>query len=476
MTDGKEENIVKRKWIGALLCVCLSASMLSGCGNAVEDVTTGNVEADNMSDADVTDGEEVTSAEQGKVYYLNFKQEVADEWQAVGEAYTKATGVEVTIVTAPSGAYDDMLKAQINKEDAPTLFQINGPVEYKTWKDYTYDLSDTQLYAGLSDKSLAIEGEDGGIYAVPYTIEGYGIIYNDAIMQKYFATEGAVAADMDEINNFDTLKAVVEDMTAKKEELGIEGVFANTSLAAGEDWRWHTHLANIPVYYEFQDKDIDDTAALEFTYADNLKNIFDLYINNSTTAPTLLTAQDVASSMAEFALGQAAMVQNGNWAWSQIAGVDGNVVAEEDCKFLPIYTGIEGEENQGLCIGTENFWCINSHADEADIQATVDFVDWLVTSEEGKAYMVNDLANTAPFMTFSEEEKPGDPLTKSMLDSVESGKTSVNWIFGIFPSQEFKDDFGAALGEYCNGNYSWEDVVYTVITRWAEEKAAAAEK
>ena len=63
------------------------------------------------------------------------------------------------------------------------------------------------------------------VYGIPYVVEGYGIIYNQAIMNKYFATEGAKAASMDEINNFATLKSVVEDMTAKKDVLGIDGVF-----------------------------------------------------------------------------------------------------------------------------------------------------------------------------------------------------------------------------------------------------------
>lgn len=68
----------------------------------------------------------------------------------------------------------------------------------------------------MSDKGLAVTGEDGGVYGVPYTVEAYGIIYNDAIMRAYFATEGAKAASVDEINTFAKLKEVVEDMTAKK--------------------------------------------------------------------------------------------------------------------------------------------------------------------------------------------------------------------------------------------------------------------
>lgn len=162
---------------------------------------------------------------------------------------------------------------------------------------------------------------------------------------------------MDDIKNFDTLKAVVEDMTAHKDDLGIDGVFASTSFAPGEDWRWQTHLMNLPIYYEYKDANVKDEDEITFKYNENYKNIFDLYLNNSTVEPTMVGSKTVDDSMSEFALGKAAMVQNGNWAWSQISKVSGNVVKEENVKFMPIYTGVEGEETQGLCIGTENYMC-----------------------------------------------------------------------------------------------------------------------
>ena len=466
---------MKKKLIGALLSVAMISSLVMGCGaKETPAESTGDSAAEAEAPAESTDST-ASNAAGGKVYYLNFKPEVEDAWKEIAAAYQEETGVEVKVVTAASGTYEEVLKSEIANTDAPTLFQINGPVGYNSWKDYCMDLTDTDLYKNLSDKSLAITGADGGVYGVPYTVESYGIIYNDAIMQKYFAMDGAVVSSVDEINNFATLKAVVEDMQAKKDDLGIQGVFASTSLLPGEDWRWQTHLANIPVYYEYKDKGVSDLAELEFTYSDNYKNIFDLYINNSTCAPTLLGSKSVADSMAEFALGECAMVQNGNWGWGQINGVDGNVVAEEDVKFMPIYTGVAGEENQGLCTGTENFWCVNSQASDADKQATLDFVNWMISSDKGKDYMVNTLGNAAPFSTFGDDEKPQDPLAKEMFRYMESGKTSVSWNFTTFPSQSFKDDFGAALLEYANGNYTWDQVKDTVVTRWAEEKAATAE-
>ena len=473
---------MKKKLLSALLCATMISSMLVGCGGseAATETTETTETTEAAQTTETAETEEATeeteaSAEGGSVYYLNFKPEVDEQWQEIAAAYTEETGVPVKVVTAASGTYEEVLKSEIAGSDAPTLFQINGPIGYNSWKDYCLDLTDTDLYKSLADQSLAIKGEDGGVYGVPYTVESYGIIYNDAIMQKYFAMDGAVATSVDEINNFDTLKAVVEDMQAKKDDLGIEGVFACTSLLPGEDWRWQTHLANIPVYYEYKDKNVTDLAELEFTYGDNFKNIFDLYINNSTCAPTLLGSKAVTDSMAEFALGQCAMVQNGNWGWGQIAGVDGNVVAETDVKFMPIYTGVAGEENQGLCTGTENFWCVNSQTSEANQKATLDFINWLISSDEGKDVMVNKLGNAAPFTTFGDDEKPSDPLAKEMYRYMENGKTSVSWNFTTFPSQDFKDDFGAALLEYANGNMTWAEVKDTVVTRWAEEKAATAE-
>lgn len=431
-----------------MLGIAVAVSLFTGCGNTAEK---------QQDDA-------------GSVYYMNFKPEVAEVWDEIALSYEQETGVKVKVVTAAGGNYESTLKSEIVKSDAPTLFQVNGPVGYQAWKDYCADLSDTRFYQALSDKELAIRGEDGGVYGVPYTMEGYGIIYNREIMNRYFATTGAKAGSIEEMKDFETLKAVVEDMQSKREELGIKGVFASTSLQPGEEWRWHTHLANLPVFAEYQKNGVADMQELGFVFQQNYKNIFDLYLWNSTTEPKMLGSKGVNDSMAEFALGQCAMVQNGNWAWGQIGEVSGNVVKAEDIGFLPIYMGLEGEENQGLCVGTENYFCINSQVSEADRKATEDFVYWLISSPTGKDYMVNKLGNVAPFTTFTEEEKPMDPLAKSMLKTMESGKASIPWVFTTFPSQTFKEAFGSALLEYAQGTMNWEEVVAMVQEQWKAEK------
>lgn len=409
------------------------------------------------------------------IYYLNFKPEIASVYSEIAASYKSEKGITVNVVTAASGTYEQTLKSEMAKSSAPTIFQINGPKGYANWKDYCKDIKDTEIYKILSDKSLAItEGE--GVYGIPYVVEGYGIIYNADILEKYFALKNKSVKinSVDDIKSFDTLKAVVEDMTKHKSELNIDGVFASTSLKNGEDWRWQTHLANIPISYEFTENNVDlsgdGVKSIEFKYAENFKNIFDLYINNSTTDRKLLGSKSVADSMSEFALGKCAMVQNGNWAWSQIKGVSGNTVKEQDIKFLPIYTGMKGEETQGICIGTENYLCINKKASEKQQKLAEDFLYWLYSSDTGKKYVTEKLDFIPPFSTFESDEAPSDPLAKEVMNWMKKDNVkNIAWNFTVFPSQTFKDNFGAALLSYAQGTKTFDEVKASVISDWKKE-------
>lgn len=416
----------------------------------------------------------------GSVRYLNFKPESAAVYQELAAIYEKETGVKVIVETAANNTYESTLAAKMATAEAPTLFQINGPRGYANWKDYCEDLSDTELYKHLSDKSLAITS-GGKAYGIPYVVEGYGIIYNKAITDKYFALEARETSfsSMDEVNNFAKLHALADDIQKNAEALGIKGAFASTSLKAGEDWRWQTHLANLPVYYEFKNNNVDlasdATKKITFQYGDNYKNILDLYLTDSVIPAKNVGIKTVTDSMAEFALEECAFVQNGNWAWGQISGVTGNKVLAENVKYLPIYTGVEGEEKQGLCVGTENFYCVNSNASAADKKATEDFIWWLYSSGIGKDYVTNKLGFIAPFDTFNAAERPKDPLALEIINWMsKDGITSVAWNFTLFPSQRFKDNFGASLLKYAQGAKDWAQVKAEVVSDWESESAQSA--
>ncbi len=447
-----------KKILSILIAICIFSTFFTACKSNVEDSPQGQ-------------GGENAAV----VRFLNFKPEVASVYDEIAKAYKNETGKTLIVETAASGNYEQTLSAKMGTSEAPTLFQINGPKGYINWKDYCADLSETELYKHLTDKSLAVT-VGGGVYGIPYVVEGYGIIYNKEITDKYFALgdKATQYKSMDEIKSFDALKSVVEDMQKNASKLGIKGVFASTSLKTGEDWRWQTHLANIPLYYEFTKNEIDlssdATKTVKFEFSDNFKNIFDLYINNSVSDKKVLGSKIVDESMAEFALGQCAMVQNGNWAWSQISQVNGNKVKAENIKYLPIYMGIQGEENQGLCIGTENFFAINSKASQEEQKATEEFIYWLFSSKTGKDFVVNQLKLIAPFDTFNDNEKPSDPLAQEVINWMNKAEvTTIPWNFTVFPSQTFKSDFGAALLQYSQGTKEWNDVKKLFVDRWKSE-------
>ena len=412
-----------------------------------------------------------------EVYFLNFKPEIADVYtDIVAPAFEEETGLSLRVITAASNQYQTTLRSEMAKSNPPVIFQVNGPVGVQAFTNDVAPLEDTGFYALLADKSMAIE-QDGHVVGIPYAVEGYGIIYNDAIMRKYFALPDKAVdiSSADEIRNFATLKAVVEDMTKHLDELGIKGVFASTSMASGTDWRWQTHLFNMPLWKEFGDiLTTTEASTFEFTYNENYKALWDLYLDNSTTAKGMVSAKTDADSMAEFALGQCAMVQNGNWGAAQVLGQAGNVVASEDIKFLPLYMGFEGEESQGLCVGTENYLSINIHAsDEAKKNADT-FLTWLFSSETGKKIVKENLMFITPFNSFTEEELPEDPLAKEVNRWMNmDGVTSVPWAFQGIPSEQWKQDFGGALLQYINGSMDWSAVVETARNSWSVEAEIA---
>ncbi len=346
---------------------------------------------------------------------------------------------------------------------------MNGPVGYQNWKKYTADMSNTDVYKELTNQDVALKDGDK-VVGVPYVMETYGLIYNKDILNKYFALDGAKATSMDGIDNFDTLKAVADDMQSRKDELGIKGAFTSAGFDSSSDWRFKTHLANLPLYYEFKDDNVtEQPATIKGTYLPNYKKIFDLYITDSTTDPTQLSAKTGDDANSEFALGEAAFYQNGTWAWTDLQKAG---MKAESVGMMPIYTGVKGEEKQGLATGSENYWCINDKASDADKKATEDFLSWVITSDTGKKAISQDMGFTTPFKTF-DDVKFDNPLTEAAVEDQKSGKTQVSWNFTMMPSEEWKNKVGQALLEYAQGTGKWDAVKTAFVDGWASEYEAS---
>ena len=418
----------------SIISMALAATMIAGCSSTSGTSATG-------------------SDSKGRVYYLNFKPEADEYWQDLAKEYTEETGVPVTVLTAASGEYEKTLKSEMAKSEAPTLFQVNGPVGLASWKDYCADLSGTDVDKELTNKAYELKDGDK-VAGIGYVTEAYGLITNNALLKK-------AGYDASEITSFDKLKEVAEDITARKDELGFSA-FTSAGMDGSSDWRFKTHLANLPIYYEYQADGVDNKDELSGKYLDNYKAVWDLYINNSTIDPSQLSTATGDQSEAEFVDGKAVFYQNGTWEYDAV-----KAIGDENIAYLPIYFGVD-DENEGICMGTENYWCVNSQASEADQKATLDFMYWCVTSDKGVEAMTSGdkMGFNIPFNK--------NPESTNVLFKLANANTAtpVSWNFTTMPSENWKNDLGQALTVYAadQTDANWKNVVSAFVDNWKVER------
>ena len=352
-----------KKFLALAAGAALVLSLLTACGG---NSGSGGSGSSGSGDSDT-----------GRVYWLNFKPELDGTAQELAKAYTEKTGVPVTVSTAASGTYSQTLIAEMDKSTPPTLFVIGNQNGVKDWKDYALDLTGTAIANELSTDAYNLYDESGKLVSIGYCYECYGIIVNPDLVEK-------AGHSMDEIKNFDGLKAVVEDIHSRAAELGFDA-FTSCDMDGSSSWRFTGHMANLEYYYEQEGKTWTECpASLSGQYMDNFKNLYDLCINNSLTDPTALATGGHDAGQ-EFKDGKAAFQVQGSWEYASYKDSVPNAT------MIPYYCGVAGEEKAGRNWGTENCWAINCKVSEADQKATMDFMVWLVSDPDASAKMVAEL-------------------------------------------------------------------------------------
>ena len=434
-----------KKYLAMILALVMALSLVA-CGDKKDD-------SNDNSDGDTASG---------RVYWLNFKPEADETLQKVAAMYTEKTGVPVTVVTAASGTYNETLTAEMDKSAPPTLFVVGNQAAVDTWGDYCYDLSGTAVANELNTDAYNLYDADGKLCSIGYCYECYGIIVNEDLLEKAGYTLG-------DITNFETLKAVAEDIHARASELGFDA-FTSSSMSDDSSWRFTGHLANLEYYYE----SVDDPDAwkecpssIKGTYMQNYKNLWDLYINNSAVNPADLAAGGFDAAD-EFGKEQAVFYQNGSWEWAKLTGTGDGQYGLDNLSMIPFYCGVAGEENAGLNCGTENCWAVNAKASEEDIQASMDFLVWLVTDPDASATYVEQLG-AVPFKNCPASSN------KFIVDGnklLSEGKYAVTWAFNYTPNVDsWRATVVTALAAYSadQSDANWQQVVSAFVDGWAIE-------
>ena len=426
---------MKKRLLSLALILVMAITMLAGCGE-----------------------------EKADVYYLNFKPEADAAWQALAKEYTELTGVTVKVVTAASGEYSQTLTTEMAKSNAPTLFQCGNMAGLEQWNDYCLDLSNTDVYKEMTTNDFNLINDKGEVKAIGYCYEAFGIIVNKELLAK-------TPYKVEDITSFAKLKEVAEYVTANKETLGF-AAFTSSGLDGSSSWRFSGHLANMPLYYEFRDDKVtSQPATITGAYLDNYKNIWDLYINNATCAPNEIATKTGDEAEAEFGKGEALFYQNGTWEYANLVtdATKGFNMKAENLTMIPIYTGVEGEENAALACGTENCWAVNAKASEDQIQKTLDFMKWVVTSESGTKMMAEQFGP----IPFKEAKESENVFFTAANDLIADGKYVVTWAFNHTPNVDnWRATVVSALLQYSANGGSWDDVEKAFVDGWAEQYKA----
>ena len=442
-----------KKLIAMLLALVMVLG-LAACGGNAAPAETKAAPAETKAPA--TEAAADNTAAEGRVYYLNFKPEADATMQELAALYTETTGVPVKVVTAASGTYSDTLTAEMAKTEAPTIFNIGNLSGLNDWDEYALNLADTAVAGELTTDEFNLYNEAGELKAIGNCFESYGIIVNKALLEK-------AGHSVEEITDFASLKAVADDIHTRAAELGFDA-FSAPGLDSSSSWRFSGHLANMPLFYEFRDDNVtEQPATIKGTYMDNFRNIWDLYVTDTAADPKTLTTGTADESKAQFTEGKAAFYQNGTWEFAGLkdAGLT-------DICMIPIYCGVAGEEKAGLCSGTENCWAVNKEAAPENIQATLDFMKWVVTSEEGTTMLAAEFGPCP----FKNAKTPENVFFADANKLVADGNYTVTWAFNWTPGV---DDFRAAvvdaMTQYTSGTGDWAAVETAIVDGWAAQYA-----
>ena len=440
------------------------------------------------------------------VYFLNSRPELADKWAKIAEKYSDEKNVDVVVKTPAAGTYESVMKAEIAKNEPPTIFQVDSPATLKIWETYCDDMSGTALYDQLDDKESVLRSGSGFVAAVPYSTDSFGIVYNRDLLEKYIALPDSLVESVSQINAFDVLRKVADDIQVHKDELGIKGAFVPSGFDSGASECFHTYLAGLALYGEFRDENTaggsdDENAAgrtpadnspsdsspssVKGTYLNNLRNVLDMYYSDSYASESRseLSFMQTADSVKSFAAGEGVFYQSGTWVWQALKSAG---MSADSVEMLPAYIGLPNESDTGLLTADGNYLCVNSKVPDEDRQASKDFLDWMIASEEGKTVLSETMGISAPFKSMHAFPAVNPLVAAAKKDSQKHQQVSGAHL--AIPSLKWKTDLAAAMLNYVQAGSAgddsaltdsaltdseWRKVESAFVDGWAREYASA---
>lgn len=433
----------------ALACaLALTGGIMAGCGN--KGASTGDTGKD--------------SAEQKvTVDIFQFKVEAKDALEKATKEYmNEHKNVTINLQTVGGGDdYGAALKSKFASGQEPTIYNIGGAQDVLDWKEKLEDLSDQPWVSKAFDGTLEAVKQDKKLFGMPFNQEGYGFIYNKDLFQK-------AGIDPNSIKTYADLEKAVQTLDSKKKDLGLEAVFA---LPGKETWVTGLHLSNVAFANEFKNVvDAFNAKTIDFKHNTGLKKLLDLQIKygyKPDGSNKTINSVDYATQVEQkFALGKVAIIQQGNWAYSSVEGIDKELAANIGILPMPL----DGVKEGAIPVGVPMYWAVNSTKDAATKAAAKDFLNWLYTSDKGKEMIIKDFKFIPAFKEYEGDNlQPSDTLAKEVLRYSNEGNT-MPWVFMGYPTGWGMDKLGTDIQKYIAGDITWDKLVENAKNTWAEAR------
>ena len=401
-----------KKWIPYCLLAFLAIAALVTVVLLIQPSQPDNPTVPSISDPTQTPTSPTASTPVPDVRLYQCDASRAAVWQALAKAYTEATGIPVTILTPEESDCDGTPLDALSGENSATIFCLHHTHELEERQEYCLNLTGTEIAGQLRQDIFALKNADA-ITGVAFNVESYGIIYNSLLL----ADAGYTQSD---IRDFKSLAEVVQDITANKRKLGFSA-FAAPDLSSTDHGALLCLLAGLT----------DDETVL--------RSFWDLYRENCTRSGSKLTQATRDDALSDFLNGKAVFYLGGSWDYESLTKIEDYFLG-----FMPVFTG-DQQENLGLYHSSTGYWCVNSQADEMDIQASLDFLSWLVTAPEGETAPADLLEYLMPFRGTA---YAGNPLEALVLNSMHNSQKPISWTSCDTLTPELLRKFGDALIAY----------------------------
>ncbi|MBE3596421.1 MAG: carbohydrate ABC transporter substrate-binding protein [Hydrogenibacillus sp.] len=439
-------------WVFALV-VTLSACSSGGSGN-----TPGNTAGE---DAAQKGGASDAPAQAIKITLLNSKGEIQELFETAAQTFHEAhPDIELSVVPAAIGQSPyEKLTSMINAGNAPTIAMLDTSDVLK-FADQALDLRNEQWVNDALPWTLdAAKTGDGRLIGFPFAVEGYGLMYNRAVIEKALGASWDPAA-----------LATRADLAALFEKLKAKG--QAPILLSPMDWSLGAHF--LPISYAVQGKTHEDVGAFlaalkkgEVDLASNagfngLMDTFELLkqYNVNQDDPLSGTYDEGVAAIGD---GQAAFWFMGNWAWQQIK----DFATDDGFGFVPVFISDNPEDygNREITVGATKYLIVDrAQSTPEEQEAARAFLNWLVYDEAGQNMLVKEMGIIPAFSNI--EQKPDDPLARSVLSYMNEGHTLQ--FMTTLPADHW-NVLGAEMQKMLAGKLDRKGLAQAIEAYWREQ-------